>query len=139
MSSPRIYRRIRVGDDTPAYCGRCKAERTHTVVALKPDTEPAEVVCRTCDSRHRYRAGEARSAGATSDAARRTTGAGQRRTTAPPISAAKPARPYSTRETYAEGELIEHPRYGRGEIVASRGGKIDVRFGDGLRTLVHAG
>lgn len=137
MSSPRIYRRTRVGDDTLAYCGRCKAERTHTVVALKSDTEPAEVVCRTCDSRHRYRAGAARLAGATSDTARRATG--ERRTTAIPISTTKPARAYNTRETYAEGELIEHPRYGRGEIMSLRGGKIDVRFGDGLRTLVHAG
>lgn len=139
MSRPVIYKRIRVGDDTMSYCGRCKAERTHTVVALKSDMVPAEVVCRTCDSRHRYRTGEARSTGTASDAARRKSGGGVRRTTTPPGSAVKPARPYSAGQTYAEGEHIEHPRYGRGEIVTMRGGKIDVRFGDGVRTLVHAG
>lgn len=139
MSRPVIFKRTGVGDDTLAYCGRCKAERTHTVVALKSDTEPAEVVCRTCDSRHRYRTGVARATNTTRDAERRRVGTGPRRTAAPRLARAEPARPYKPSEAYAAGEQITHARYGLGEIVNLRDGKIDVRFDDGMRTLIHAG
>jgi len=39
---------------------------------------------------------------------------------------------------FALGEMIEHPKFGAGTVTAvSDGGKIDVTFADGKRTLVH--
>jgi hypothetical protein len=43
------------------------------------------------------------------------------------------------KETYVMGETTEQPRYGLGRVEGSRGSKIDVRFGGGMRTLIHAG
>jgi hypothetical protein len=48
-------------------------------------------------------------------------------------------RGYSPRESYAAGDLIEHAKFGRGEVMEARAGKIEVRFGRLVRNLVHAG
>lgn len=46
------------------------------------------------------------------------------------------ARQYSMRETFAEKELVEHPRFGVGYVVATQGPqKIDVLFEIGVKTL----
>jgi hypothetical protein len=50
-----------------------------------------------------------------------------------------PARPYSPKEVYAEGEWVEHSKFGQGKVKQARGGKIEVRFESGDRVLIHAG
>ena len=136
MIDTHRVKRIRVGDDVETYCGRCKAERAHLIAAMKSDTVPAQVICRTCQTRHNFRppaaaAGEKRA----KPAARATS----RQPSAPSWPTDQPARAYSTQETYAVAEFLEHPRYGVGRVEDSRGTKIDVRFRDGVRTLIHAG
>ncbi|HVF45318.1 MAG TPA: hypothetical protein VM936_19990 [Pyrinomonadaceae bacterium] len=139
MSQPIREKRIRVGDDIETYCGRCKAERTHLIASMSTAAVPAEVICRTCNNQHRYRrpadaAGPKRAPRAGSaDAAGRRASRTVRET--PPLT----ARAYSTAETYAEGEWIQHKTHGVGKVKAVRGGKIDVAFDSGLRTLLHGG
>ena len=137
MTESTLVKRIRVGDDVQSYCGRCKAERAHLVAAMKSDTVPAQVICRTCQTRHGYRS--AAGAGTSPKRAKPAAKAGGRQPPAPWVQGDPPARPYSTKETFAAGESVEHPRYGIGRVEDSRGKKIDVRFGDGVRTLIHAG
>ena len=129
-----MLKKIRLGDDVQAYCGRCKEERMHQVVALHSDGQIERVTCNYCQSTHRYR--DPQAAGAVKT--RRTTGARslEIRTRA---ASNKPARPYSPRETYAAGDQISHTKFGEGSVVEARQGKIDVRFGRELRTLLHAG
>jgi len=139
MSQPIREKRIRVGDDVETYCGRCKAERTHLIASMSTAAVPAEVICRTCNNQHRYRrpadAAKPRRAprAGSADASARGTSRAVRET--PPLS----ARAYATTESFAEGEWIEHKTHGVGKIKAVRGGKIDVAFDSGLRTLLHAG
>lgn len=139
MSQPIREKRIRVGDDVETYCGRCKAERSHVIASMSTVTTPAEVICRTCNSQHRFRrpadAAKPRREprAGSSEGATRSTSRTVREP--PPLS----ARAYATSETYAEGEWIEHKTHGIGKIKAVRGGKIDVTFDSGLRTLLHAG
>jgi hypothetical protein len=47
-------------------------------------------------------------------------------------------RPYSMDQKYQIGEVIEHPFFGRGQVIANlRKGKIEVDFEKiGVRTLV---
>lgn len=47
-------------------------------------------------------------------------------------------RTYGVSQTYAVGELIEHPKFGRGTVRAVTLKNIDVEFADGSHTLVHA-
>lgn len=46
-------------------------------------------------------------------------------------------RTYAPVQAFAVGELVEHPKFGRGTVVASGLQKIDVEFEDGKHTLVH--
>jgi hypothetical protein len=47
------------------------------------------------------------------------------------------AKPYRASVAFEVGDTIEHPKFGVGSVTRAGGGKIDVRFADGLRTLVH--
>jgi hypothetical protein len=140
MSQPIREKRVRVGDDVETYCGRCKAERMHVVASMSTVAEPAEVICRTCNNKHRFhrppdaaRPKREPRAGSTEGGARRTSRTVRE---TPPVS----ARVYSTSESFAEGEWLEHKTHGVGKVKAVRGGKIDVSFeSGGLRTLLHAG
>lgn len=53
-------------------------------------------------------------------------------------AAEKQARTYSAKETFAVGELIEHPKFGRGTVTSVAAQRIEVEFPDGTRALVHA-
>lgn len=134
-----MNKKVRPGDEVASYCGRCKDERTHQVIALNSDGVPATVVCRTCGEQHRYRTLRA----IEESAARKNTGASARRSTrsAATVSAApdRPPRPYSPRESFAEGDWVEHGKFGAGRVVQVRDGKIEVKFNDGTRLLIHAG
>jgi hypothetical protein len=44
---------------------------------------------------------------------------------------------YGASKTFAIGDLIEHPKFGRGTVTGSLAGRIDVEFPDGMHTLVH--
>lgn len=136
MSAPVRIKKLRPGDHVEAYCGRCKAERAHQVVALNADGTPASVVCRTCGNRHRFRQNKE----AASPAATRVSKGGDGRPAGrAPEAATGPARPYSPKEVYAAGEWVEHPKFGQGQVALARGGKVEVRFESGTRLLVHAG
>ncbi len=54
--------------------------------------------------------------------------------TAPAVS----VRAYGVSQTFAAGELIEHPKFGRGTVQVATAKHIDVEFADGSHTLVHA-
>ncbi len=135
MNAPIRIKKLRPGDDTDTYCGRCKAERAHQVVALNADGTPATVICRTCGNQHRFRERKETSAAPPGGSARAP------RKSAPPVrdTPAAPPRPYSPKEVYSEGEWVEHPKFGQGKVSQARGGKIEVRFESGSRLLVHAG
>lgn len=130
-----MLKRIRLGDEVDTYCGRCKEERTHQVEALRSDGRVERVVCRFCHSKHLYR--EQRQSGGVGTTAERTRRVSASSTAH--IASLKPARAYSARETYEAGEQISHPKFGQGEVIEARQGKIDVRFGRERRTLLHAG
>ena len=129
-----MLKRIRLGDDVRARCGRCKEERAHQVVALNSDGRVERVTCNYCQSTHRYRDPEA----ATATKPRGTASARAVESKTRPISE-RPARAYSPRDVYAAGDIIIHPKFGDGSVVEARAGKIDVRFGRETRTLLHAG
>lgn len=135
MTAPIRITKLRPGDDTDTYCGRCKAERAHQVVALNADGAPASVICRTCGGQHRFREKKEPTAPTTGRASRKTGASAAALRDAP----AGPARPYSPSEVYAAGDWVEHPKFGQGRVTQARGGKIEVRFESGSRVLVHAG
>lgn len=49
----------------------------------------------------------------------------------------RPVRPYAANQTFAVGDLIDHPKFGRGSVVSCLAQRIEVEFPDGKHTLVH--
>jgi hypothetical protein len=132
-----------VGADTDAWCGPCDDIKTHTIVAMM-GSEPAQVVCRLCGSKHKFRLGPARGRKDVADSA------APRSSSAPPPGAAKldeknafmnelrtapTVRPFVPRERYKAGEIIEHPEMGRGKVETSFPNSLLVRFSTGLRPV----
>ncbi len=135
MTAPVRIKRVRPGDDTETFCGRCKAERTHQVVALNADGAPAIVICRTCGGQHRYHAKKEPPSSTAERAPRKVRAAAEPARDTPPAR----VRPYSPKEVYSEGEWVDHPKFGQGRVTQARGGKVEVRFESGSRLLLHAG
>jgi hypothetical protein len=135
VTIPVRIKKLRPGDDTDTYCGRCKAERAHHVVALNADGVPATVICRTCGGQHRFHGKKEANAPAAGRHRHKSTEAARPKRDAP----TGPARAYSPKEVYAAGDWIEHPKFGQGRVEQARGGKIEVRFESEKRLLVHAG
>ncbi|HZS47821.1 MAG TPA: hypothetical protein VFC63_22315 [Blastocatellia bacterium] len=126
-----LKRKLSVGSQIDAWCGSCKVERSHTIAAIDPDGTVNRVTCEHCNSYHRYRAPAAA-------AATKTRRASSARTAAVP-AASRVVRNYDRSEKYAVGELIDHPKHGRGTITeVAAPTKIRVKFFDGERTLLQA-
>ena len=52
-------------------------------------------------------------------------------------AAERPARAYAPTETFAVGDLLDHPKFGRGSVISCLAQRIDVEFADGKHTLIH--
>ena len=52
-------------------------------------------------------------------------------------AAEKPVRPYAASQTFAVGDVIDHPKFGRGSVVSCLATRIDVEFAGGKYTLIH--
>ena len=139
----------RVGGETEAWCGPCAGLTSHHIVALV-DGQPKQVICQACNAKHGYRTTPARSktglpASASSSAPSkykpsRDEMEAQRRQDArfallKELAEATNVRPFTTRERYKAGEIIQHPEHGRGKIESVLRGSILVRFRDGLKSL----
>ena len=125
-----IVNRLQVGGEVETTCGKCKETRDHVIAALNDKGEIARVQCRVCGSNHIYRP-------------RKTTTrtAGTRTTRSRKDSSPEPngeLRPYTMQDRFVAGDGIMHPKFGVGVVVEVRAGKIDVKFGRELKTLVHA-
>lgn len=134
MTLGKVVKRLRLGDDVPAYCGRCKDERTHQIVAFNAAGGVERVTCSTCGGQHLYRERSAEAAKAAPRAARR-----QQNGSNAAAAASRVVVPYSPQDAYQQGQLISHTKFGTGEVLEARAGKISVRFDGEVRTLLHAG
>lgn len=136
----------RVGTPIESWCSRCDGLREHTIVAMVGG-QPKQVICGSCQARHAYRTGPARSAATsarTVNAALRTPTGGdpeaEKRRTARAVlqkelAAATEVRPFSKRERYRPGQILEHPEHGRGKIENVLRSSLLVRFPSGLKSV----
>jgi hypothetical protein len=132
MNALGIVKKPQLGGDIDAYCGRCKEVREHVIAALNAQGLVERVQCRTCQSNHLFRQKQpkstsTRSSKASSKDASALAGDGA------------PLRAYSMQERFNVGDRVEHPKFGLGVVVDVRSGKIDVKFGREVKTLIHAG
>lgn len=138
---------LAVGGEVEAYCGKCKESRTHRIVVMH-EKKPFRVQCVHCRSQHGYRNEPSARATGTPEAAPRKTAravvdleAQKRRIEREKLQselnnvAAGDVRSFDPGGIYKSGQVIEHPKYGRGKIESITRGSLLVRFLDGLRPL----
>jgi hypothetical protein len=140
----------KVGADIEAWCGKCGESTTHSIVAMV-GTEPKQVLCQVCSSRHAYRTTPARPRAAKGDApagdvdsrgrvsvdpeAQRR--AAQLRALGEEVAAADNVRRWDPKERYKAGEIISHPDFGRGKVENVLRSSLLVRFSvGGLKSLM---
>jgi hypothetical protein len=140
----------KVGADVEAWCGKCGATTTHSIVAMV-GTEPKQILCQVCGSRHAYRTGPARPRAAKGEAATADGDARPRvavdpeaqrraallRALGEEVAAAADVRNFDPKERYKAGEIISHPEYGRGKVENVLRSSLLVRFSvGGLKSLM---
>jgi hypothetical protein len=147
----------KTGGEVDSWCTKCKLVLNHRIIAMVGGT-PVRVECSTCSSHHNFRA---RAPGEKAPAAARagssTSSAGPRSTRASATKAQQAAlerekswekaiagkavsefRSYRVDETFAEGDLIRHKKFGDGvvtRILDPR--KVEILFKDEPRTLAQ--
>jgi hypothetical protein len=139
--------KLGVGADVESWCGKCGESTTHSIVAMV-GSDPKQVLCQVCGSRHTHRTGPARQkpAGAAvapgedrpravdPEAARRAAGL---RALGEEIAAAANVRVFDPKERYKAGEIIVHAEFGRGKIENVLRSSLLVRFPiGGLKSLM---
>ena len=133
-----------VGDEVEAYCGKCKDDTVHVIEVIKNDTL-SRVLCKSCNSSHRYRAPSDQSV------------TGGKKPKSKPKTKAKPKTSferkwsrlmakadadqtieYSMDGSYTELNVIHHKTFGVGVVkeVLDRT-KVEVVFQDGTKKLVQ--
>ena len=139
---------IRVGGEIDAFCGKCELNLAHTIIAMVGQ-KVIKVKCNTCDNEHQFR-GTQPLEKATSFAPPKTKAASSGGTRAPRAPVVKMswedqfagkdlgrAKKYSPRETFVMDDVIDHPTFGIGLVIAVRVDKVDVSFKQDTKTLVH--
>jgi len=46
--------------------------------------------------------------------------------------------PYAIATTFSQGDLVSHPKFGKGMVLTIDGEKMFVLFEDGIKKLIHA-
>jgi hypothetical protein len=107
----------------------------HTIEAMVGD-KPARVHCNTCNAQHSYRANKPR------EGRKSTEGRSKPRATQYELSLAgknvAEARPYSPKDTYVCGDVLQHPMFGVGVVSAMKDPtKVTVIFEQGIKLLAQ--
>ncbi len=150
---------LKAGGEVDSWCTKCKLILNHRIIAME-NGAPARVECSTCYSHHNYRArapGE-RAPSASTGTTRMASGSAAPRSTRMTVTKAQQAalerektwekaiagkavsefRAYKVSETFAEGDLVHHKKFGDGVVTRILDQKkVEVLFKDEPRTLAQ--
>jgi len=139
--------KLGVGADVESWCGKCGETTTHSIVAMV-GTEPKQVLCQVCGSRHTHRTGPARRSTASTAVAggddrpraldpEAQKKAAELRALGEEVASATTVRMFDPKERYKAGEIIVHAEFGRGKIENVLRSSLLVRFPiGGLKSLM---
>lgn len=157
MSKP-----LRAGGEVDSWCTKCRLVLNHRIIAMEANgLTPARVECSTCSGHHNFRArapGEKAPAASGGRTIVSSGGSSGPRSTRSSVTKAQQAvldrektwekaiagkamrdfRAYRVSETFAEGELIRHSKFGDGVVTRILDPKkVEILFKDDARTLAQ--
>ena len=133
-----LNRKIKVGDEVESKCTKCKKVTFHTVESMDGD-EILKVICKVCGSKHKYRPPKKEKEKKSVSEKRVLKKAKENEEKWLELISDKSeedAKPYTISGVYEVGDLIEHPKFGKGYVSDIIGNKMVVTFKDGDRKLV---
>ncbi len=108
-----------IGQLVSKTCVKCGEEQSHQVATLTKKGQISKVVCSVCSVVSTFKSG-VKSLDADG-------------------VASKTGTPYDRTRTYRKGQTMMHSSFGYGEVMSViEPQKIDVKFSDGLRRLIHS-
>lgn len=132
---------LTVGKDVLSYCGKCKLNLGHTIVAMKDSKSIAKVKCNTCGSLHGFK--DPSLAKQSKTRTRKTSAAPSKMVAVADLWMDKMAHTtkksisYSIEVKFKEGDIIDHIKFGPGIVEKVVDDKIEVIFRHEIKTLVH--
>ena len=149
---------LRAGGEVDSWCTKCKLLLNHRIIAMENGV-PVRVECSTCYSHHNFRARPPGEKAPSTGTTRASSGgsAGPRSTRMSVTKAQQAAlerektwekaiagkavsefRAYKVSDTFAEGDLIHHKKFGDGVVTRILDPKkIEILFKDEPRTLAQ--
>jgi hypothetical protein len=129
---------LAAGKEILSFCSKCKLKLAHVIVTMKDSITPGKVQCKTCHGTHAYKAN--------ATTPRRTS---RRKSAAKQIpveelwqtamdNAKADPKPYSIRQKFVVGDIIDHKKFGTGFVQANQSSvMIEVLFKSEIKTLIH--
>lgn len=107
-----------IGQLVSKTCAKCGSEQSHEITTLTKKGQISKVTCTMCSTVSAFKSGIA--AAKSEDKQKAST-------------------PYDRTRTYRKGQTMMHSSFGYGEVLSViEPQKIDVKFSDGMRRLIHA-
>src|SRR6185295_13308336 len=152
MSKP-----LKAGGEVDSWCTKCKLVLNHRIIAMV-GSNPVRVECSTCGSHHNFRARAPGDKAPAGGGTRSVVGSAGPKSTRMSITKAAQAalerektwekaiagkavsqfRPYKVSETFSEGDLVRHTKFGDGVVTRILDPKkVEVLFKDEPRTLAQ--
>ncbi len=134
---------LNVGKEILSYCSKCKLTLAHMIVAMKDAQTIHRVECRTCKDTHAYKDPSAVKMKAATR--KKTTRKTSKTTTSVADlwmeainSATTKSQEYSIRGQFAQGDIIDHSKFGPGVVDKTiDADKIEVIFRHQIKILIH--
>lgn len=132
---------ITTGKDVLSYCGKCKLNLSHTIVAMKDEKTFAKVQCNTCKSVHAYK--DPSMSNASKTRTRTTKKAPSKVMSVSDLwmerlnKTTSKSQPYTISSKFKEGDLIDHVKFGPGIVQSVKDNTIEVVFRHDIKTLIH--
>ena len=126
---------LKPGVALESWCTKCREMRAHVVVSAPQNGKLARVLCDVCSGEHNYRPSPPQSR--RSSSTRKTT---PRRKPGVSLTDAQKAsaRPYDLKGIFKQGEVINHPTFGYGQVSEIRSEqRMMVEFDSSEKQLVY--
>ena len=129
------------GEQTTAYCTKCKLELNHTIVAMKGD-KIARVNCLTCNSEHIYKKSPKKKAPGkkrTSPVKRGSSSKNPEVRWEAALAETKGSDiPYNMKRAFKVNDVILHKTFGRGVVLLVSDKRMNLIFKDKERLLASS-
>lgn len=130
MPSPN---KVRTGGEIDAFCTRCDLTLAHTIIAMV-GSRVVKVTCNTCHADHAYRGDPSRPPPARTPTGKKAPPSWDERLRGKDVGG---ARAYSRDVHFHEDDVLVHPTFGLGVVVADRSTRMDVAFKTFEKTLLN--